>query len=282
MACPALPTCGLAVTEAERALPGLLDQLEVELARLGLADERFTVRMTGCPNGCARPYNSDIGLVGRSAHISQDGTPGPGTYTIFLGGRTIGDRLNIEYKDYVPYDRVVAELVPVFSRFKAERDRRRVVRRLLRPGRRRRAGPVRRRRAQPGGLDLRSPMRRTARHGDRSDRLDPSWLIAAAREAAAHAYCPYSRFRVGAAVLTARRDLRGLQRRERVVRPDDLRRAERGLSGGGQGEGPLVIRAVVVFTPTPEPTAPCGACRQVINEFGPDAEVLSVCDGPAK
>ena len=121
MACPALPTCGLAVTEAERALPGILDELERELERLGLAEERFTVRMTGCPNGCARPYNSDVGLVGRSAHIHADGTPGPGKYTIFLGGRTVGDRLNIEYKDYVPYDQVVKELVPVLLRFKNER-----------------------------------------------------------------------------------------------------------------------------------------------------------------
>lgn len=121
MACPAMPTCGLAVTEAERALPTIMDQLEVELARLDLDRERFTVRMTGCPNGCARPYNSDIGLVGRSATRSPDGTPGPGTYTIFLGGRTLGDRLNVEFKDYVPFDRVVAELVPVFARFKAER-----------------------------------------------------------------------------------------------------------------------------------------------------------------
>jgi sulfite reductase (ferredoxin) len=121
MACPALPTCGLAVTEAERALPGIIDQLEFELERLGLDREQFTVRMTGCPNGCARPYNADIGLVGRSAHVRPDGTPGPGTYTIFLGGRTIGDRLNVEFKDYVPYDRVVAELRPVFVRFKAER-----------------------------------------------------------------------------------------------------------------------------------------------------------------
>ena len=79
--------------------------------------------MTGCPNGCARPYNSDIGLVGRSATKNADGTPGPGTYTIFLGGRTIGDRLNVEFKDYVPFDRIVAELVPVFVRFKAERRR---------------------------------------------------------------------------------------------------------------------------------------------------------------
>lgn len=121
MACPAMPTCGLAVTEAERALPTVMDQLEVELAKLELENERLTVRMTGCPNGCARPYNSDIGLVGRSATRNADGTPGPGTYTIFLGGRTLGDRLNVEFKDYVPFDRVVAELVPVFARFKAER-----------------------------------------------------------------------------------------------------------------------------------------------------------------
>jgi sulfite reductase (ferredoxin) len=121
MACPALPTCGLAVTEAERALPSVLDELEAELIRLGLDGERFTVRMTGCPNGCARPYNAEIGLVGRSASKNPDGTPGPGTYTIFLGGRTTGERLNVEYKDYVPIDRVVAELSPVLARFKAER-----------------------------------------------------------------------------------------------------------------------------------------------------------------
>ena len=121
MACPAFPTCGLAVTEAERALPTVMGELETELARLGLGDERLTVRMTGCPNGCARPYNADIGLVGRSATRNADGTPGPGTYTIFLGGRTVGDRLNVVFKDYVPFDQVVAELAPVFARFKAER-----------------------------------------------------------------------------------------------------------------------------------------------------------------
>ncbi len=121
MACVAFPTCGLAVTEAERALPTIMDRLEEELERLGLDSERFTVRMTGCPNGCARPYNSDIGLVGRSASKNPDGTPGPGTYTIFLGGRTLGDRLNVEFKDYVPFERVVDELVPVLARYKAER-----------------------------------------------------------------------------------------------------------------------------------------------------------------
>jgi sulfite reductase (ferredoxin) len=121
MACPAMPTCGLAVTEAERALPTIMDQLEVELAKLGLEKDRFTVRMTGCPNGCARPYNADIGLVGRSATRNPDGTPGAGTYTIFLGGRTVGDRLNVEFKDYIPFDRVVPELATVFARYKAER-----------------------------------------------------------------------------------------------------------------------------------------------------------------
>ncbi len=66
MACVALPTCGLAVTESERALPGVMDQFEVELSRLGWMQNALTVRMTGCPNGCARPYNADIGLVGKT------------------------------------------------------------------------------------------------------------------------------------------------------------------------------------------------------------------------
>ncbi len=121
MACPALPTCGLAVTESERVLPGLLDRLEAAVDRHGLADERFTVRMTGCPNGCARPYNSDIGLVGRSATKAEDGTADAGTYTVFLGGSTLGHRLNVLYKDYVPFDRIVDELEPVLLRFRDER-----------------------------------------------------------------------------------------------------------------------------------------------------------------
>ncbi|MCR4413600.1 MAG: NADPH-dependent assimilatory sulfite reductase hemoprotein subunit, partial [Thermoguttaceae bacterium] len=91
MACVALPTCPLAVTESERVLPGLIDRLEVELERLGLAGEKFTLRMTGCPNGCARPYNGDIGLVGKTA----------GKYTVYVGGRLLGDRLGFVYKDLV-------------------------------------------------------------------------------------------------------------------------------------------------------------------------------------
>lgn len=111
MACPALPTCGLAVTESERILPSIIDQFEVELKKLGLQDEVFTTRMTGCPNGCARPYNSDIGLVGKTKD----------KYTIYLGGRRQGDRLNFIYKDKVPTAEVVPTLISVFQFFKESR-----------------------------------------------------------------------------------------------------------------------------------------------------------------
>jgi sulfite reductase (ferredoxin) len=111
MACVAWPTCGLSITEAERALPGVIDQLEVELARLGLSSETFTVRMTGCPNGCARPYNSDVGLVGKAA----------GKYTVYLGGRLLGNRLNFIYKDMVPEDELNSTLAPVLAYFKQDR-----------------------------------------------------------------------------------------------------------------------------------------------------------------
>lgn len=121
MACPAFPTCGLAVTEAERAFPDLMQQLEGVLSELDLAQERLSVRMTGCPNGCARPYNCDIGLVGRSAAKTDSGGNEPGTYTIFLGGRSQGDRLNRLFADYVPFEQIGEMLRPVFTRFRAER-----------------------------------------------------------------------------------------------------------------------------------------------------------------
>jgi len=111
MACVALPTCGLAVAESERVLPGLIDALEPEVAKLGLSHEAFTLRMTGCPNACARPYNSDIGIVGRTA----------GKYTLFLGGRLLGDRLNEHYKDVVPFEDLAREITAVLAYFKAER-----------------------------------------------------------------------------------------------------------------------------------------------------------------
>jgi sulfite reductase (ferredoxin) len=111
MACPAVPTCGLAVTESERALPGVIDELEVALAKLGLAADQFSIHMTGCPNGCARPYNCDIGLIGKAAL----------KYTIRLGGNLLGTRLNFVYKDLVPQAEIVQTLLPLFAYFKSAR-----------------------------------------------------------------------------------------------------------------------------------------------------------------
>ena len=112
IACVALPTCGLAITESERRLPSIIDELESPLAKLGLDHERFTIRMTGCPNGCARPYNADIGIVGKAKD----------KYTLFVGGGWLGNRLAFLYKDLVPDSEIVAELVSVFAAFKANRE----------------------------------------------------------------------------------------------------------------------------------------------------------------
>jgi sulfite reductase (ferredoxin) len=112
MACPAIPTCGLALSEAERVLPGVMDALEAELERLGLDEEKISVRMTGCPNGCARPYQSDIGIVGRSGD----------KYTLLVGGNLVGSRLNFPLKDLVPLAEIVPTLRKVFEDFKRHRD----------------------------------------------------------------------------------------------------------------------------------------------------------------
>ena len=111
MACPAIPTCPLAITESERALPGVVDQLEGVLGDLGLGGEPISVRMTGCPNGCARPYQSEIGLVGR----------GGTKFTVYIGGDSFGRRLNAELQDSVPIDQIVPKLKTIFTAFKAER-----------------------------------------------------------------------------------------------------------------------------------------------------------------
>jgi sulfite reductase (ferredoxin) len=111
IACVALPTCGLAITESERRLPGIIDGLEGPLAKLGLDHERFTIRMTGCPNGCARPYNADLSLVGKAKD----------KYTMFVGGGWLGNRLAFIYKDLVPDDQVVSEMIALFAAFKANR-----------------------------------------------------------------------------------------------------------------------------------------------------------------
>ena len=111
LACPALPTCGLALAEAERFLPTVVDQLEPIVAELGLDKELFTMRMTGCPNGCARPYVADIGLVGRSL----------GKYTLFLGGNPEGTRLNTQYQDLIPADDVPTVIRQVLLAYRQTR-----------------------------------------------------------------------------------------------------------------------------------------------------------------
>ncbi len=111
MACPALPTCGLALAESERVLPDILGRFEDLLGELELKDEEIVIRMTGCPNGCARPYMAEIGFVGRA----------PNKYQIYLGGNEASTRVNRLYKESIPNDKIIEELRPVFERFKNER-----------------------------------------------------------------------------------------------------------------------------------------------------------------
>jgi len=108
MACPALPTCGLALAEAERALPTIVDTLEKRLADLGLGNEPISIRMTGCPNGCARPYMAEIGLVGVSAD----------KYNVYLGGRLGLTHLNKIYRETVATADVVTLLDELFVAYK--------------------------------------------------------------------------------------------------------------------------------------------------------------------
>jgi sulfite reductase (NADPH) hemoprotein beta-component len=113
MACVALPTCGLALAESERYLPDLISRLEDELGRFGLGDEEITIRMTGCPNGCARPFVSEIGLVGRT----------PGIYNLYLGGAHEGTRLNKLHRRDLDGDAIVAALSPLFASYAKDRKR---------------------------------------------------------------------------------------------------------------------------------------------------------------
>jgi sulfite reductase (NADPH) hemoprotein beta-component len=112
MACPSMPTCGLGLAESERYLPDLLTQLETVLQELRLQDEELIVRMTGCPNGCSRPYLAEIAFVGKA----------PGKYQIYLGGNEPGTRMNRLYKDSVKSDDLIPELRSVLLRFARERE----------------------------------------------------------------------------------------------------------------------------------------------------------------
>jgi sulfite reductase (NADPH) hemoprotein beta-component len=111
MACVALPTCGLALAESERYLPDLITELEERLASHGLTDDEIVIRMTGCPNGCARPYLAEIGLVGK----------GPGKYNLYLGAAFDGSRLSKLYAEDLDHGGIVAKLDPLFAAYKGER-----------------------------------------------------------------------------------------------------------------------------------------------------------------
>ncbi|MGB7441718.1 MAG: NADPH-dependent assimilatory sulfite reductase hemoprotein subunit, partial [Coleofasciculaceae cyanobacterium] len=111
MACPALPTCGLAITESERAAPGIIERIRKQLDELGLHNEHFVVRMTGCPNGCARPYMAELGFVGSA----------PEAYQVWLGGSPNQTRLAKPYVDRMPIGELESFLEPIFVYFQKDR-----------------------------------------------------------------------------------------------------------------------------------------------------------------
>ena len=112
MACVALPTCGLAMAEAERYLPDFAARLEPLLERHGLRDAPILVRISGCPNGCSRPYLGEIALVGKA----------PGRYNLMLGADHRGQRLNTLYRENITEAEIVEALDPLFARYAAGRE----------------------------------------------------------------------------------------------------------------------------------------------------------------
>lgn len=111
MACVSLPTCALGLAESERYLPDLIDALDETVESAGLRDDEIVIRMTGCPNGCARPYLAEIGLVGRA----------PGTYNLYLGAAFDGSRLNKLYRRDIKHDAIVSELSPLIEGYAKQR-----------------------------------------------------------------------------------------------------------------------------------------------------------------
>jgi sulfite reductase (NADPH) hemoprotein beta-component len=111
MSCVALPSCGLAMAESERMLPGFLARLEVIMEKVGLGNEPITVRVTGCPNGCSRPYISEIALVGKSL----------GHYNLYLGASFAGQRLNKLYRESLTEDEIIAVLALILDHYSRER-----------------------------------------------------------------------------------------------------------------------------------------------------------------
>lgn len=111
IACVALPTCGLSLAEAERYLPDVIGELEEAIEEAGLRHDAITIRMTGCPNGCGRPYLAEIGFVGK----------GPGKYNVYLGGGFQGQRLNKLYRDSVPGTDIKGLLSPIIKHYAKDR-----------------------------------------------------------------------------------------------------------------------------------------------------------------
>lgn len=111
IACVALPTCGLAMAESERYLPSLLSKIEAILAEHGLSDDPITIRMSGCPNGCSRPYIAEIGLTGRA----------PGKYNLYFGGGFHGERLNRMVRENVGEATILKVLADALARYARER-----------------------------------------------------------------------------------------------------------------------------------------------------------------
>lgn len=111
MACVALPTCGLAMADSERYLPDLITKIEGILTRYNLQNEPITLRMTGCPNGCSRPFIAEIGLTGRA----------PGKYNLYLGGGFHGQRLNRLYRENIGEPAILETLNEVLGRYATER-----------------------------------------------------------------------------------------------------------------------------------------------------------------
>ncbi|MCG6186863.1 assimilatory sulfite reductase (NADPH) hemoprotein subunit [Maribellus maritimus] len=113
IACVALPTCPLAFAEAERYLPTLVSKIETILEKYNLYKEEIVIRMTGCPNGCGRPYLAEIGLIGKS----------PGYYNLYLGGSFNGSRLNTLYKETISEEEILQELEPIIKDYAESRNK---------------------------------------------------------------------------------------------------------------------------------------------------------------
>ncbi|MEO1320245.1 MAG: hypothetical protein AAFV30_06710 [Pseudomonadota bacterium] len=111
MACVALPTCALAMADAERFLPELTDEVAALFARHGLPDQSLSMRVTGCPNGCARPFVAEVALVGKA----------PRHYNLYLGGRHDGTRLNKLYRENISVERVLEILDGLIAQYAENR-----------------------------------------------------------------------------------------------------------------------------------------------------------------